>query len=231
MTTPKVVWATLTSGRKKYLIESRDSWYRLLKGDISEEIIIDTSGDPEYSKWLKETYSNARVFSLHQDIVIRDNWNHGIRQAYEYFYYILQKIECDYILHTEDDYVLLKELLVKDAVGILNLDQDIVQVSFIRQPWTIEEIADGGVLKNIRKNGVTLQEKNNESVSWTEHRGYFTFGPSIYRHDLCFLNMNSDPNPELAFTYGLFSDLNKKAATFGIIEDTHFVEHIGVEKG
>ena len=58
----KVAWITLTSGRKEYLKKSRESWYSLVVGDISEEIIIDTSGDREYSNWLSETYKNAKVF-------------------------------------------------------------------------------------------------------------------------------------------------------------------------
>ena len=38
----KVAWLTLTSGRKNYLKQSRDSWYKLVSGKILEEVIIDT---------------------------------------------------------------------------------------------------------------------------------------------------------------------------------------------
>ncbi len=227
----KVAWITLTSGRKEYLEKSRDSWYKLVVGEIAEEIIIDTSGDKQYSKWLSETYKNAKIFSLAEEFVLGKTWDSGIKKAYEYFYDIAKTIDCDYILHTEDDYVLLNEINIKDVLDILNSDNDICQVHFIRQPWTKDEEDAGGVLRHCEKNGFRLTEKNNSKDFWVEHRSYFTFGPSIYKKDICYIEKNLHSNPELAITYKIFSDLNKKTVTLGKIDDTNLVEHIGVIKG
>lgn len=227
----KVAWITLTSGRKDYLEKSRESWYRLVVGDISEEIIIDTSGNKEYSNWLSETYKNAKIFSLGQEFVLGKTWDSGIKKAYEYFYDIAKTIDCDYILHTEDDYVLLNKINIKNVVDILESDNNICQVHFIRQPWTKDEEDSGSVLRHCEKNGFKLTEKNNEQDSWVEHRSYFTFGPSIYRKDICYIEKDLDNNPELALTYKIFSDPNIKNATLGKIDDQNLVEHIGVIKG
>lgn len=227
----KVAWITLTSGRKEYLKKSRESWYNLVVGDISEEIIIDTSGDREYSNWLSETYKNAKVFSLGEEFVLGKTWDSGIKKAYEYFYDIAKTIDCDYILHTEDDYVLLSEVNIKDVLDILESDNEICQVHFIRQPWTKDEEDAGSVLRHCEKNGFKLAEKSNGKCSWVEHRSYFTFGPSIYRKDICYIEKDLDSNPELALTYKIFSDINIKNATLGKIDDINIVEHIGVVKG
>lgn len=227
----KVAWITLTSGRKDYLKRSRESWYKLVFGTISEEIIVDTSGDITYRDWLLSEYPNAKVFSLGQENVIRKDWSSGIKQAYSYFYDIAKTIDCDYILHTEDDYVLLNQLEIADSIDILKSDPDIVQVHFIRQSWTKDESDNGGVLKNCQKMGYLMTEKNNGKNSWVEHRSYFTFGPSIYKKEICFIDRDLENNPELALAHSLFLDPKKKTATFGTIEDMNFVEHIGVEKG
>ena len=227
----KIAWITLTSGRKEYLEKSRDSWYKLVVGDISEEIIIDTSGNKEYSDWLSETYKNAKIFSLREEFVLEKTWDSGIKKAYEYFYDIAKTINCDYILHTEDDYVLLNEINIKNVVDILDSDKDICQVNFVRQPWTKDEEDAGSVLRNCEKNGFKLTEKNNDKDYWVEHRSYFTFGPSIYRKDICYIEKDLDSNPELALTYKIFSDPNIKNATFGKVDDRNLVEHIGVIKG
>ena len=227
----KIAWITLTSGRKEYLEKSRQSWYNLIVGDISEEIIIDTSGNKEYSGWLSQTYKNAKVFSLEEEFILGKTWDSGIKKAYEYFYDIAKTIDCEYILHTEDDYVLLNEINIKNVIDILNSDNDICQVHFIRQPWTKDEEDAGSVLKNCEKNGFKLTEKNNDKDYWVEHRSYFTFGPSIYKKDICYIEKDLDSNPELALTYKIFSDLNKKTVTLGKIDDLNLVEHIGVIKG
>jgi hypothetical protein len=227
----KIAWITLTSGRKEYLEKSRQSWYNFVVGDISEEIIIDTSGDREYSGWLSETYKNAKVFSMPEEDVLGKTWHTGIKKAYEYFYDIAKTLDCDYILHTEDDYVLLKQIRIENILDILKSDEDICQVHFIRQPWTKDEEDAGSVLRHCEKNGFKLTEKNNENDSWVEHRSYFTFGPSIYKKDICYIEKDLDHNPELALTYKIFSNLNKKTATLGKIDDHNLVEHIGVIKG
>jgi hypothetical protein len=227
----KVAWITLTSGRKNYLKQSRESWYRLVSGKISEEIIVDTSGNLEYREWLLKEYPSAKVFSLTPEDAIRKDWNSGISQAYEYFYNIAKTIDCDYVLHTEDDYTLLNPLDINDAIDILKSDSHIVQVHFIRQPWTKDESENGGVLKNCQRMGSLMTQKDNGKSSWVEHRSYFTFGPSIYKKEICFTNRDLNNNPELALTHSLFLDPKNKTATFGTIDDMHFVEHIGVEKG
>jgi hypothetical protein len=227
----KVAWITLTSGRKEYLEKSRESWYKLIVGDISEEIIIDTSGNKEYSKWLSEKYQNAKIFSLEEELVLGKTWDSGIKKAYEYFYDIAKTIDCDYILHTEDDYVLLSEINIKNVLDILDSDNNICQVHFIRQPWTKDEEDAGSVLRNCEKNGFSLTQKNNDKDYWVEHRSYFTFGPSVYKKDICYIEKDLDSNPELALTYKIFSDLNKKTVTLGKIDDPNLVEHIGVIKG
>lgn len=227
----KVAWITLTSGRKEYLSKSRNSWYDLVIGNISEEIIVDTSGDEDYARWLSETYKTAKIFSLSKESVLGKTWDSGIKKAYEYFYDIAKTIDCDYILHTEDDYVLLNKINIKDVIDILDSDNNICQVHFIRQPWTKDEEDAGSVLRHCEKNGFKLTEKDNGKSYWVEHRSYFTFGPSIYKKDICYIEKNLDYNPELALTYSIFSDLSKKNATLGKIDDKNLVEHIGIIKG
>ncbi len=228
---PSIAWITLTSGRKDYLQTSRKSWYKFVDQKNLEEIIIDTSGNAEYAEWLSNEYPNAKIFSLDKTEVIRGDWHNGIKQAYEYFYNTAKTIECDYIFHTEDDYVALTSINLYDSIEILESDPDIVQVNFVRQPWGKDEEESGGVLKNCQKLGNVMTEKNNGKNKWVEHRAYFTFGPSIYRKEICFIDKDASHNPEIAITYKLFSDLNKKTATFGTIDDMNLVEHIGVIKG
>jgi hypothetical protein len=227
----KIAWVTLTSGRKEYFKKTRHSWHTLLDTETIEEIIVDTSGNIEYSDWLKEECPNAKIFSLDPSLVIRGNWANGINQAYDYFYDVVKSIDCDYVLHTEDDYVLLKKINLKEMIDILNLDSDILQVHFIRQPWAPEEYDAGGVLKNCQNMGFDMIEKSNGTHSWVEHRAYFTFGPSIYKKEISLSYKKNYANPEIGLTHDLFSDQNKKTATLGRIDDLNIVEHIGVIKG
>lgn len=223
----KIAWITLTNGRKEYLYESRKSWYENVEGNFSSEVIVDTSGQYEYRQWLLKTYPNAKVFSLSKHKNINNDWNIGIRDAYEYFFNIASEIDCEYIFHTEDDYVLQNKIVLEDSINILDFDTDISQVHFIRQPWTKEEKDAGGVLKYCQSLGFDMIEKEKDNLFWVEHRAYFTFGPSIYKKDICFLDRDLQINPEISITQAVFKDLKKKSATFGKIEDKNFVEHIG----
>lgn len=231
MNKKNIAWITLTSGRKDYLQTSRKSWYQFVDQENLQEIIVDTSGNKEYSDWLSTEYPSAKIFSLDPKLILREDWNKGISQAYKYFYEIAKNINCEYVLHTEDDYVLLKKIDIQNVINILNSDNNIVQVNFVRQPWTKEEEESGGVLKNCQRIGYTMTQKNNDKNSWVEHRSYFTFGPSIYRKEICFVDTEIGNNPERAMTYSLFADVNKKTATLGTIDDKNLVEHIGFVKG
>jgi hypothetical protein len=216
---PTIAWVTLTNGRKEYFEKSRPSWYQKMHGNIVEEIIVDTSGDPEYLNWLTSNYPSAKVIPLGKTSL-------SYAKSVKFLLDVCSSIDCDYIFHLEDDYILEKDIVLEDAIDILKENDNIVQVHFIRQPWIQEEIDAGSVLNYCKGFGISMDEKQNSKSSWVEHTCYFTFGPNIYKKDLVFTQWNTDKDPELEFYRVLISNKNK-TATFGKLDDPNIVTHIG----
>jgi hypothetical protein len=217
--TDRVAWVTLTNGRKEYFELARPSWYEKMSGNIVDEVIIDTSGNQEYSRWLTNTYKSARIISLPYKST-------SYSESVKFLLDSCLSLDCDYIIHLEDDYVLETEINLKDSIKILEDNAHVVQVHFIRQAWTQEEIDAGGVLKHCQTFGYDMNEKNNGLSCWVEHSAYFTFGPSIYRKEIVSNAWDIKNDPEREFTRTLIVNGNK-TATFGKLDDDNMVKHIG----
>lgn len=214
----KVAWVTLTNGRKEYFEQARPSWYSKMQGNITEELIVDTSGIPEYAEWLKKKYPNAKVIS---------QYCKGYSRSVKFFMDQCLLLDCDYIFHLEDDYVLDVEINLEDSIKIINDNDHIKQVHFIRQAWTEVELEFGSVLKHCKSLGFEMIEKNNGSSDWVEHNAYFTFGPTIYKKEIACADWDLDKDPEREFTR-IYLSGNNKTATFGKFEDNNIVTHIGM---
>ena len=70
------------------------------------------------------------------------------------------------------------------SIKILNDNDHIKQVHFIRQAWGEIELEFGSVLKHCKSLGYDMIEKTNGNSDWVEHSAYFTFGPTIYKKEI-----------------------------------------------
>lgn len=188
-----------------------------------QSICVDDSCDPAYSAWLDEQWPWTHHLPTGRrkrgfDGAIRAGWEavqHGI----------------EYVFHLEDDFEFERELPLASMQWILQHQPHVVQVALKRQPWSDEEIREGGI---VQVNPDAFEQKIGQTgfgwPEWYEHRLFFTTNPSLYRRSLLDRGWPVGEHSEGRFTLELLGD--DPEATFAYIGkkyDEPWVTHIGGE--
>ena len=217
-----VVWITLTNGRKAYLEKSRYTWYQNLKGDIAKEIIVDDSGNPEYRQWLSDTYRNALI------VHVGDNPMGYIKAMQKCFDEAVNS-GCDYVLHTEDDFLLNCGVEVETLTSILYNNKHLSQIILQRQPWYPWEKAQPTYMDAIRSLGHEVIEVDHNGIILSEHSFYWSANPNVYPIEIAKLGWPDKSNSEKLFTKKVMG-LGYKSAYLGGNYEPNQVTHIGEDK-
>lgn len=130
----KILHVVFSCNRLKYLTKSIESWRYLDYGEHQvDRLIVD-----DYPR----TRNNA-VFELlgkaHKTMLWLNPQNYGLSVTWSYFFEWLKTKDYDYILHQEDDVVLLEPVKVDDLIQILETDSKMSSVVLGRQPWYFHE--------------------------------------------------------------------------------------------
>lgn len=217
-----LAWITLTNGRKDLISESRETWYSNAKGFIDVEIIIDDSGDETYRQWLSTQYPSARIVPV-------GDTPQGYKNAMKKCFETAISTECDYILHTEDDFTLNEEVDLSKITSALSNNSSLSQISLQRQPWYDHEKIKDTYIRSVAAQGYSFVEKNYEDISYLEHSFYWTCNPNIYPIEIAKLGWPSGPRSEITFTKRVFSS-GYVAAFYGKEDSKNHVTHTGFYK-
>lgn len=215
----KIAWITLTNGRKDLIFESRSSWYKNLEGVISLEVIVDDSGDKDYRDWLSSEYPSANIVPVGED-------NCGFSNAMSKCFDMAAESDCDYILHTEDDFILNKKIKLDDLVTVLDSDDKLAQVALQRQGWFDHEKTHNTLIQSIKSQGYNVVQKENKGLFYVEHNHYWTCNPSLYPVFIAKMGWPKENDSEKKFTQKVFG-LGLKSSYFGKEDEEYLVTHTG----
>ena len=209
----------MTDGRGEYLSESINSLDNL-RGDFTQLVIHDDSGDQAFTDWLRRTYGGD------QFTICSTPGRSGFAGAYTSAWSWLRKnCENDWIFFTEDDFVYTRPVELDKMITVMENNPKLVQLALRRQPWNDVEAWFGGIVES-RAN--TYTDKTDGTNHWLEHRNFFTTNPSLIRtqliHDRDWID---EPESEGKFGWRLYSETDSVAGFWGSRESGEWCFHIG----
>ena len=130
----KILHVIFSCNRIKYLTKTLDSLKNLDYGDHQvDKLIVD-----DYPRT-----RNSAIFDLlgkvHGFNLLLQEDNLGLSVTWSAFFNFLKNTDYDYILHQEDDVVLLEPIKVDDLIRVLESDSKMASVVLQRQPWYFHE--------------------------------------------------------------------------------------------
>lgn len=215
-----ITWITLTDGRKDLIKKTIPCWQENISSNFSNKIIIDDSGDNNYRLWLKKTFKSF-------DIVPVDKERAGYVEAMRKVFSVAREANSPYVFHLEDDFLIKKEFDLNNFTSVLDQNSNLVQMSFLRDPWYENEIRDGGTLRTLVKHGKKISRAKNKNFDWMEHRIFWTCNPSVYPLRITDEEWPDRKHSEFYFGRSLFSDKKNKSAVWGKWSDKPLITHTG----
>jgi hypothetical protein len=138
--------------------------------DFFKKVIIDDSGDSEYSKYLEEKYSDRYEIYSH-------SVNMGLSGSIRTLWNIATIYDIDYVWHQEGDFIFNEKIDVNILKYKLNNKKTLAQVALKRQAINDQEISVGGFMY---QNPTSYEPYIHDNVKWLEHRNFFTLNPCLY---------------------------------------------------
>lgn len=156
----KVALIVITDGRWDYLLDTLDSAKSALNYDFSQKLLIDDSG-------LNNVELDFDGFTIvkHKD---RLGLAGAIQSAWDHL-----DPTTDFVFHLEDDFIFTEPVDIAHMVSLLKANPDLAQMALMRQPWSPEEIAAGGIYQ-LNPHAYEIQK------DFYSHSRLFTFNPCIY---------------------------------------------------
>lgn len=226
----------MTDGRGEYLKRTLTSAERNLRGDISRTVIHDDSGDQDYRCWLTEYFPDYRVVGN----LNRQGYSGAVRNAWWYLDHdaVDPRDTNRFTFHLEDDFVFNRPVDLDEIAEFLDDHWWLAQMGLRRGRWGRE--AAGFV-----EDSPSAYEERREvawkhtSLSWIEHRLYYTMTPHLYRSRLRSVGWPDGEGSEIHFKdkllqSGLPWNVPSEHVKFGFWGNTedgaNAVTHIGEER-
>lgn len=215
----------MTDGRRECVTRAVPAFLdRLDRPDLLSELVVhDDSGDPEYSSFLADAFA-----PLGFEIVStpgRSGFGGAIRSAWQH---TRDTTSARFVFHLEDDFVPTRTVPLAGMVELLDRRPHIVQVALRRQPWNPAEHAAGGIVEQ-HPDDYAEEFLPRSWVAYLEHRRFFTTNPCLYRTEL--VRETDWPEGEQSegrYGIGLLEqDPARRFAFYGARSSGVWVEHIG----
>ena len=215
-----VTLIVMTDGRRDCIAQAAASW-RMLRGDITQRIIHDDSGDPGYADWLTGTFDDFDVFST--------GTRSGFAGAYRSAWQLLRTGATNpWIFSTEDDFVFTRRVDLARMIDVMNR-RPLAQMALRRQPWNDAEIAAGGI---VEQHPADYTDWRHEDAAWLEHRRFFTTNPHLVSRR--FIDGHEWPDgaqSEGRFGVDLFAaEPETRCGFWGARGDGPWVQHVGTDR-
>jgi len=217
-----IAWITLTNGRKEYLSRARPTWYENMSGNFIKEFIVDDSGSTEYRQWLKDTYPSATIIPVSVNAA-------GYTKAMAKCFEVAINSECNYIVHTEDDFLLNVKVDFNQLADILKDNKYLSQIVLQRQAWYSWEKAAPTYIDAITARGERVDQSTHNNITLSEHSFYWSCNPNIYPIEIAKLGWPDRSNSELVFTKKVMG-LSYRSAFLGDKYVSNHVTHIGQDR-
>lgn len=221
-----IVLLVMTDGRSECIARTVPEFLdRLDRPDLVSELVIhDDAGDPDYARWLEEQYRPLGFRVVHT--AGRSGFGGAIRSAWAH---LREHSSARFVFHLEDDFVPTRTVPLADMMSVLFARPDIVQMALRRQPWNELERAAGGIVE--QHPDAYTEETDELGRSWLEHRQFFTTNPTLYRMALVLdEEWPAGTQSEGRFSHRLLADDRARFAFYGSRDSGEWVEHIGHQR-
>lgn len=212
--------------RLKYLTRTLESASLFDFGDHSvHRILIDDyprNRNPYIFKALKRQY--------HIDEMILHEENKGLTATWSEFFELMnnRRGQYDYILHQEDDVVLLQKTKIDGMIDVLESYHDVCQVCLQRQPWYFSDDALGVKEDDILHNKYLVRKTNlTFSILTSLYPMNITYEP-VRQFFIDEMQLDINLNEGMLMTY-LNHKYGYKSMTMKNLDGSNIVEHIGEE--
>lgn len=126
----KILHVVFSCNRIKYLTKALQSWENIdYCGHNVTRLIVD-----DYPRTRNDAIFDV-LSKFHNTLLWRNADNFGLSVTWSAFFDWLKNQDYDYILHQEDDVVILNPIKIDDMIGCLESNSDIASVVLHRQPW------------------------------------------------------------------------------------------------
>ena len=217
----------ITDGRRDCFEKMMASWDHMatIDSEVSDvfHLVVDDSGDLEYYNWIRNNYKGSVDRIIHHKD--RKGFGESIRTAWANI-----PIDCNWILHLEDDFTLNRHVNIGDMIRILKSNPFAAQVALYRQPWNREEIDAGGFYKqypDIYQDAVTMGIDKAHKV--VVHKRNFTTNPCVYPRKIMEVGWPKGSESEGHFGIKLLKH-GYYFMFMGTTKDEPWVTHIGNER-
>lgn len=210
----------ITDGRAHCLDRTINSVDEQLP-DFDRRVIVNDSVDYTYGSWLEERYGGRF------DIIHPDGTKRGFAGAIQAGWEDIASTSADWVWHQEDDFLINRYVPIHRMCDVMLRHPELVQLALVRQPWSSDEIAAGGLLEQAPND---YRDRDEAGDQWLEHRRFFTTNPSLYRASLCHAGWPQVPRSEGIFTHWLLEDPAVRFGYWGRRSDKPWVTHIGNER-
>lgn len=219
----KVGLLIFTDGRFGLLDATIRSWEENFDAVIDKSILINDSPDPVVRGILDNRYGDKMDKIIHHDQrlgfggTIKDTWENHLD-------------DLDWIVHLEDDFMLVKPVALNDLLTILKLNSHLSQIVLMRQPWNEQEKKAGSVWGKYPERYTEMSmETNGRILRWMEHRVCWSTNPCVYHRSITELGWPDSPESEGKFGFRVREKYPDRAcfAMFGSKSDSHYVYHTG----
>lgn len=213
----KILHVIFSTNRLKYLTKALDSHKHL------------DYGDHEVTRLIIDDYPRTRNDAIFELLCKTHNmlhWLHvenlGLSVTWTEFFNYLKTQDYDYILHQEDDVVLLEPIKIDNLINCLESNEKIASVVLQRQPWYFTE------------EECKIEESDTQFNQYYYSKNHKTFPIifSLYRRSIIeypFLDYwKFNLNEGMIMVYLDFYH-QMYSATLKNSEGKHIIEHIGEE--
>jgi hypothetical protein len=226
-----------TDGREGHLQRALESFSNHVRPRPQEVVIVDDTGDREYHDYLRRllydlgsTHGSRTAFVPHDQRVgfcgtVGDAWKFAADDVFG----PLPDTPPPWVFWLEDDFVFNRTVPLVDLAYTMERQEQLVQISLLRQPVSDEEKAAGGYL-NIDPERFT--RRGSGQVAWLEHQAFWTTNPSLFRTEVAQLLEwpSGEDHCEGVFTHRLLDA--RPDVTFGVWGvGEPWVEHLGERVG
>jgi len=216
----KVLLGIIDNKRPDFLDATISSLEENLVYNFFKKVIIDDSGDAEYSKYLEDKYSDKYDIFSH-------TVNMGLSGSIRSLWHIANVYNVDYVWHQEGDFTFNQNIDIDLIKDILKNKKTLAQIALKRQPVNGDEAAVGGFMQRDR---LSYESYDKNGVRWLEHRNFFTLNPCLYPRWVVDMGWQVGWG-EKEFSELLFSNPYTKSAYLGTIDEPPLVDHIGNYRG
>lgn len=219
----------MTDGRRDCIAETIPSALASLSGPITDRVIHDDSGDPDYRAWLADQFPTFTLIGAQSG---RSGFGGAIASAWAW---LVANSSTQFVFHLEDDFIFNRIVNLEAMADVLVRHSHITQMALRRQPWNDDERAAGGIVEqhpdDYREVAGLHGYPVGDHLAWLEHRRFFTTNPSLYRTELCRRGWPTASNSEGRFSIDLFAhDPLLRSGFWGARDSGEWVTHIGRDR-